>query len=262
MPPCSYAHVDNSEVVDLTVDTTLPLLASQREIWFAENWLDAGNTVYQVGEYVHIRGELDEKIFAESLHRVILDLDAVHVRVVRDGGNSGQIVGDGASWSLRHLDLSVTEDPPAAADAWMAEELARPSDLAVGPMFNFALLRTGSREYRWFQNYHHLVMDAYGSQLVSRRVAAVYTALKNDRDPGANPFGSLHSLVDEDVAYRNSPEFDRDQEFWRRQMQDRPARSRLLGAPTGSPGAFLRTSRWLPEEQFSALRDEIGRAHV
>nr|CBL94655.1 ACMS II [Streptomyces iakyrus] len=238
----------------LNADTTLPLLAAQREIWFAEQRLSDGNSVYQVGEYVDVQGEFDREIFERALRSVVAGLDTVHSRFHQDRSRVAQTIDPDRPWELRAVDLSGADDPQAEADAWMRRELSRPTDLTDGPLFRFAVLRLGPERHLWYQNYHHIAMDAYGSALVSRRVAEVYTALTEGRDPGPHPFGSLRELADEDAAYRSAPDFRQDRDFWLGQLGGRPAPSPLVSRSRGAAAGFRSVTRWLSEERFDAVR--------
>ncbi|MEU3087101.1 amino acid adenylation domain-containing protein [Streptomyces massasporeus] len=238
----------------MNADTMLPLLAAQREIWFAEQRLSNGNSVYQVGEYVDVQGEFDTEIFERALRSVVAGLDTVHSRFHQDRGRVAQSIDPDRPWELRAVDLSGADDPQAEADAWMRRELSRPTDLTDGPLFRFAVLRLSPERHLWYQNYHHIAMDAYGSSLVSRRVAEVYTALTERRDPGPNPFGSLRELADEDAAYRSAPDFRQDRDFWLGQLGGRPAPSALVSRSRGAAATFRSVTRWLPEERFDAVR--------
>ncbi|GAA2609962.1 non-ribosomal peptide synthetase [Streptomyces lienomycini] len=238
----------------MNADTRLPLLAAQREIWFAEQRLGAGNSVYQVGEYVDVQGEFDTRTFEQALRSVVADLDTVHSRFHENGGGVGQTVDASRPWALRTVDLSEADDPKDEADAWMRRELATPSDLADGPLFDFALLRLGPERHLWYQNYHHIAMDAYGSYLVSRRVAEVYTALREGHAPGPNRFGTLRELADEDTAYRDSQGFRHDRDFWLAQLGGRPAPSPLIGRARGTATEFRSVTSRLSEAGLDAVR--------
>ncbi|MFD4799329.1 amino acid adenylation domain-containing protein [Streptomyces anulatus] len=251
----------------LNADTRLPLLAAQREIWFAEQQLGHGNSVYQVGEYLDLRGAFDAQLFESALRAVVADLDTVHSRFYQepgtDDGTVGQTVDKSRSWTLRVVDLAGAADPLAEAEAWMIAELTRPTDLASGALFHFALLRLGPERHLWYQNYHHIAMDAHGAALVSRRVAEVYTALCEGRDPGPSPFGSLCELADEDATYRDSPEFHRDRAFWLDQLDSRrPEPSPLIGRTRGGTADFRRATRWLSEDAFEAVRETARTGRV
>jgi pristinamycin I synthase-2 len=246
----------------LNADTQLPLLAAQREIWFAEQRLSDGNSVYQVGEYVDVQGAFDTEIFERALRSVVAGLDTVHSRFHQDRGRVGQTIAPDRPWELRAVDLCGAADPQAEADAWMRQELARPTDLTDGPLFRFAVLRLGPERHLWYQNYHHIAMDAYGSSLVSRRVAEVYTALVEGRDPGPNPFGSLRELADEDASYRSAPDFRQDRDFWLGQLDGRPAPSPLFSRSRGAAAEFRGVTRWLSEERFDAVRGTARGARV
>lgn len=246
----------------LNADTMLPLLAAQREIWFAEQRLRDGNSVYQVGEYVDVQGEFDAEVFETALSLVVADLDTVHCRFHEDGGGLGQTVDNSRPWTMRTIDLSDAADPQSEADAWMTREMARPSQLPSGPLFHFALLRLGPERHLWYQNYHHIAMDAYGSYLVSSRVAEVYTALREGRDPGPSPFGSLGDLAAEDASYRASADFGRDRDFWLGQLDGRPAPSPLIRGTRGAAAEFRSATRWLPEDRLDAVRETARTVRV
>ena len=108
------------------------------------------------------------------------------------------------------------------AEAWMREDLARPVDLARGPLFTEALFTAGPDRLFWYQRAHHIALDGYGFSLIARRVAELYTARVEGRSSEGGAFGSLRRVVDEDLAYRASPDLERDRAFWTQRFADRP----------------------------------------
>ncbi|CAM5416269.1 hypothetical protein SVIOM74S_05932 [Streptomyces violarus] len=83
----------------------------------------------------------------------------------------GQILEREVPWSLSFVDVSDEPDPEAAGRAWIAADLARPMDLASGPLFSYALFRLAPDRFWWYHTYHHAAVDAFGYALVARRVA-------------------------------------------------------------------------------------------
>jgi amino acid adenylation domain-containing protein/non-ribosomal peptide synthase protein (TIGR01720 family) len=241
---------------------TLPILAAQREIWSAERILRGVNTVFQVGEYIDVPGAIDGEIFEAALRCVIAEIDTVRVSFSRENGSVVQEVGPVPAQVLTQVDLSHAPDPEAAAEMWMRHELATPRDLSSGRLFNFALIRLDSTRYRWYQNYHHIVMDAFGSHLVSRRVCEVYTALAAGGDPSPCPFGSLRELTEEEAIYRASGDEARDRGFWHAELADHPGPSPLLSRTAGTPAGFFTATQWLTEQQFGTLRKAARAAKV
>jgi Condensation domain len=106
----------------------LPLSAAQREIWFAEQQLSAGNRVYKLGEYIEIFGPVDPMLFETVLRRVVGEVDSLRVRFVEGGDGPRQIVEPSSEWLMPFLDVSEELDPCLVAQAWMR---AAPGTVAV-----------------------------------------------------------------------------------------------------------------------------------
>ncbi|HSA48605.1 MAG TPA: AMP-binding protein, partial [Yinghuangia sp.] len=188
--------------------------AAQREIWLAEQRSAEGNAAYRIGEYIDIRGAVDPEVFDAAVRQMIGEADALRVRLVDNGDGPVQIVGPVPERPLPFLDFSAAPDPRAAAHAWVDRDLARPLDLARGPLFSYALIKLGAERYWWYHSYHHIAIDGFGFNLVTRRVAEVYSALVAGDVPPPSPFGRLRDLVQEDLAYRSSPEYAEDRAYW------------------------------------------------
>ncbi|WP_051905992.1 MULTISPECIES: non-ribosomal peptide synthetase [Streptomyces] len=240
----------------------LPLSAAQREIWFAEQRLDSTNSVYRVGEYVRIDGPLDTALFERALRRTVGEADALHVRFAESGDDARQTVRRVTDWPLPYVDVGGRPDPSAAATAWMREDIRRPMDLACGPLFRHALIGLGDDCHIWYHSYHHIVMDAFGAQLIARRVAAVYTAFAEGRPCDPSPFGSLRRLVHSDSVYRSSEQFTRDRAFWNGRFADRPRTPRLVVPSRSTPAELLRSTTRLGQDRLERIREITRRARV
>ncbi|MFI0999381.1 amino acid adenylation domain-containing protein, partial [Streptomyces galbus] len=242
--------------------TTLPLTAAQREIWIAEQRLGRGNRVFRVAEYLEIHGSVDPRLFARALTTVVAEAQALHVRFVEEPGGVRQVLRDPADQPLTVTDLSLEPDPEQAARAWMDNAVARPMDLTDDPLFEYALLKLSGDRFWWYQGYHHAVMDAFGSLLITRRVADVYTALAEGGTAGGSPFGTLSDLITTEQAYRTSERFRQDRTYWTQRFADRPQPAALVGTPSTTPERYLRHTGTLEQTEHTALRDAARRARV
>ncbi|MFI6350392.1 amino acid adenylation domain-containing protein [Streptomyces sp. NPDC050560] len=199
------------------------LLAAQEGIWTGQQ-LDPGGPAYNTGEYVDIEGPVDTAAFESALRRSVVETEAVNaVFAVADDGRPRQVDAPADGWPLHVKDLTAAPDPRGAALDWMAGDLATPVDLAHGPLFAHALLRLAPDRYLWWHRVHHIALDGFGLSLVARRVADLYTALLAGSPPAESGFGSLAAVRAEEAAYRASPRFGRDRDFWTRRFADRPA---------------------------------------
>ncbi|MFB9902779.1 amino acid adenylation domain-containing protein [Allokutzneria oryzae] len=205
----------------------LPLTGAQSGVYFAQQ-LDPGGVAYNTGECVEIHGPVDVATFERALRHVVDEAEALRISLSVVDGEVRQHVGD-LDWSLQVVRLGSTE----AAREWMRADLARPVNLLEGPLFTQALLAVGPDRHLWYQRCHHILQDAYGYSLVARRVAEVYTALLAGDPVKPNPFGSLTALVEDDLAYRASPAFDADREFWASSSPAPVSLSRGTSSATG-----------------------------
>ena len=198
----------------------LALSAAQLGIWFAQK-INPSSPAYNIGEYIEIHGHIEPVLFKKALLKVISESEILRVQFVERDGEPRQIVGDQYGWSLPVIDISAEADPRFSAEAWMKSDLARAIDPTRGPMFGFALFKVSETQSFWYARYHHLVMDAFGMWLVAWRMADVYTQLSTGAAP-KSAFGSLATLIEEDLAYRVSEQFGRDRDYWLGQLDSRP----------------------------------------
>ena len=117
-----------TRVEELREASDLPLSAMQLGIWFAQQ-IDPLNAGFNIGEYVEVSGTLDPDLFERALQRVVTESTSLCVRFVEDVGGPRQIIGELPTWSMPFIDLSAAGDPRAAAECWMASDLARPIEL-------------------------------------------------------------------------------------------------------------------------------------
>ncbi|MBV9032276.1 MAG: non-ribosomal peptide synthetase, partial [Pseudonocardiales bacterium] len=240
----------------------LPLSAAQREIWFAEQRLSTGNRVYKLGEYIEIYGPVDPVSFETALRWVVGEVDGLHVRFVEGGDGPLQVVEPLSDWSMPVVDVSEQPDPRTAAEAWMTADVARPMDLAHGPLFRYALIKLRPDRFLWYQSYHHIVMDMFGFSLIARRVADAYTALAHGSAYDQNVFGSLLQLLGSDATYRASEQFMGDREYWVKRFADRPGSAGLAGCSSGTPESFVHRTGLLSPSSVDSVQAAARRAGV
>ncbi|GAB2964411.1 hypothetical protein GCM10023080_026910 [Streptomyces pseudoechinosporeus] len=232
MPPRDDAMNGTGDTADRH-----PLLAAQEGIWTGQQ-LDPDSPAYNTAEYVHIDGPVDSAVFGTALHHVVAETEALNVAfVVDEQGRPWQTDAPAGHWRLHTADLTAEPDPHAAALAWMDRDMARPVDLARGPVFGHALLRIAPEQYLWYHRVHHIALDGFGLSLVARRAAEVYTALTVGEPVADSGFGTLAAVRDEERAYRESARFAKDRDYWADRFADRPP----VATPAGRTALPART---------------------
>ncbi|WP_443053703.1 amino acid adenylation domain-containing protein [Streptomyces sp. NBC_00271] len=244
----------DSDMDDTARRHPYPLLAAQEGIWTGQQ-LDPDSPAYNTAEYVLIDGPVDTAVFDEALHHVVAETEALNVAfVVDDQGRPWQTAAPAGDWRLHTADLTTELNPHAAALAWMGEDMARPVDLARGPVFGHALLRTAPEQYLWYHRVHHIALDGFGLSLVARRVAQVYTALTAGEPVEDSGFGTLAAVRDEERAYRESPRFAKARAYWADRFADRPPVATPAGRTALPAHTFHRRVADLDATDTQALR--------
>ncbi|EGO63957.1 non-ribosomal peptide synthetase [Acetonema longum] len=229
------------------------LSGAQSGIWFAQQ-LEPENPIYNAGEYIEIKGRLDRINFELALRQALKEAEALHVRFGVNEQGPWQVIRPVSAFPLHFMDVSAEKNPQQAAEKWMNDDLSRPVDLLHEPLFRQALFKVEPDRYFWYQRIHHIVMDGFGSSLISQRVADIYTALIQNRSYEEDSFAPLHLVLEEDLAYRASTNFARDRQFWLQQFADQPDIVTLVDRKPGRSKQVLRRSAGLPPAAGRSLR--------
>ncbi|MGD0554724.1 MAG: amino acid adenylation domain-containing protein [Streptosporangiaceae bacterium] len=193
-------------------DERWDLTAGQLEIWHAQK-LAADSSLYNVGGYLEIHGDLDVACFEAAIKVTIDEAQTFRVRLSEDGELPRQYVHESADWRLNSFDVSEAEEPYDEAIKWMQRDMRRPVDFD-GRLFTMALFKMARERFFWYYRAHHIVLDGFSASALLARQAQVYTSLLAGREPVDGALEPLSVLLAGDERYRNSPELGLDREFW------------------------------------------------
>ncbi|NKY57262.1 non-ribosomal peptide synthetase [Nocardia flavorosea] len=223
----------------------LPLTGPQLGIWNAQQF-DPESGRYLVGEVLEISGSepIDVDALAEAIALTVAEAENMRLRFRDTDSGPRQFVGNEPAVLRPMIDLRGATDPISLAHEAVALERHEAAQRCRGMvdrrLYNYTLIRLTECEVWCVQLYHHLIVDGYSAALLSRRVAAHYTALRRGTEPPKATFGTIADLVADEQAYRESEHFTADQEYWREQLSPAPA---LDGRGTALGGAVERTIR-------------------
>ncbi|UNO38538.1 non-ribosomal peptide synthetase [Streptomyces sp. MST-110588] len=234
-----------------------PLTAAQTGIWFGQE-LDPTGLRYNVGQYVHLHGAVDEGRFERALRTVLAGSETLRVRFERVPGGVEQVLAPPPERPLRREDFSGCADPWERARQFIAEEFAVPYDLAVAPVFDHYLIKVGAADHLWCLKMHHIVCDGMAVAALIRRVAAAYTALcAGEPVPSRDEvFDRLETLVTEDQRYRGSARFRDDAAFWAERLAGAADAPQFAAGPVPADArGHLRVGARLPREHWDRVRE-------
>ncbi|MFE3443594.1 amino acid adenylation domain-containing protein [Nocardia sp. NPDC059180] len=238
----------------------LALTGPQLGIWNAQRF-DPESGRYLVGEVLEITGDepIDVELLAESIRRTVAEAENMRLRFRETPDGPRQFVTDEAAALRPTIDLRAVADPLGLAHEAVALERHRAAEYCRGmverQLYTYTLIRVTDCQVWCVQLYHHLIVDGYSAALLSRRVAAHYTALRRGKDTAKPVFGTIAALVAEERAYRDSEEFAVDRQFWRDQLTPWPdldGRGRHVG---GAVERTLRAEAVLSAQALATLRE-------
>ena len=197
----------------------LPLSLSQREVW-RDQCAWPGSAHLNLGGGAYLVGVLDLQRFKRALAQLVAQNEALRLAPLADG--TQKLLPDMEPFLLT-VDMSDTDEPRLAMRAWWDDWIRQPFVLDGTPPWRFALLRANDTLHGLTIQFHHLVMDGWGTSLVMQRWSEIYNALGADVGPSPSPHPGYLAFVEESNAYSQSPAFKRDAEYWRAQLPTLPS---------------------------------------
>ncbi|MEU0086975.1 amino acid adenylation domain-containing protein [Streptomyces sp. NPDC006274] len=234
----------------------IPVTGGQSGIWLAQQ-IEPDSSAYNVSFVLDLRGDIDLDRLAAAVRQTVEEAESLHVRIVDDHGVPRQVASP-VPVDVPVVDLRGESDPLAAAHRWAEADRDRPADLAAAPLYAHALLRLADDRVRWYQRYHHIVMDGAGIARISRRAGDLYT----HGDRAAVPDWSLARLVDADTAHRASRKSVEDRAYWLRRMDGRPEPVRLVERSPGLTRRRLRRTVEFAPPAVARFHDAAAAAGV
>ncbi|OMC52181.1 hypothetical protein A5747_22165 [Mycobacterium sp. IS-836] len=193
-------------------DRALPLTRAQQDIWLAEETGLFGAR-WQLGVFVRIAGPLDTDVFESAIRHAVSEAEPLRASFFQQDGQVFQKIVDDPHVELARYDLMGSQDPER--DAYrLASSIQRTVMPLSGPLFKFALMQTRIDEFYFFVCCHHIVTDGVGLAFVLHRLATVYNAMTEGVSAPPAFFGSLTDLVDCELAYEASVDYDEDRAYW------------------------------------------------
>ncbi|WP_186080832.1 non-ribosomal peptide synthetase [Burkholderia gladioli] len=233
----------------------LELTAAQLEMWFSQQ-REPDNPLFDSRAYVDIGGAIHYPAFEAAVRRFIEEARILHFRFLETSSGPVQFEAGGDAFEPTFIDVSREDDPFAACWNAMQAESNRPYDVLSGRLFSQTLFKLGDQRHVWYQRYHHIVMDGASIPLATRRVAAIYTALMRQAPVPEADFGAIDLMMSGDRAYRSSPRYASDRQYWQDYVHALPATETIAGAAPRASGFFNRASAPLPAAFIDQL-DQI-----
>jgi amino acid adenylation domain-containing protein len=169
------------------------LTHSQMQILIGQR-LHSTSPLYNMAFAFVIPDALDLDVFRSAWQRVADQSDALRTRI-------STAATDEASWTLSDrapatvvVELAAGGASRAAFERWCRDRCARPLDLS-GELVDSVLVPLEGGHTGWYLNQHHLVTDAWSTELLVRRVGAAYLASVDGHTDRPEPSAAYYPIA-------------------------------------------------------------------
>ncbi len=211
-----------------------PVSLVQEGLWVAES-VASDHGAYNECVALRLRGRLDVASLESALGALVDRHPALRSRFIETPAGLMQQTTTGPAGTICPPDL-VT-DSPGALQEWIRNVAHARFDLGRGPLFRVRLCRLGPDDHALVVVVHHLIADGWSLGVFRRDLSACYAAALESREP------ALPVLTEAPSAYASRqradaalPAAQRDADYWRSQLVDRPRASLLPAAAQASAG--------------------------
>jgi amino acid adenylation domain-containing protein len=154
----------------------VPLSFAQQRLWFLDS-LEPGGDEYLIRVALNVHGDVDAKVLETALSGLAARHEVLRTRFpAGPDGQPVQVADLPARIAMPVEDLA--QDAVAARVAALA---GTGFDLAAGPLWRAALLRTGPARAVLVICLHHIVFDGWSEVIFARELAELYAAAVDGR---------------------------------------------------------------------------------
>ena len=203
---------------DTRPGTTFSLSLSQQDVWLDQRCRPE-STHLNIGGGGFLKGPVDLSLFKSALQRLVSENETLRLVPLLEGG---QLLLPDVQATLEIVDLATCGSPEKIMLDWWTKTIVKPFELGTKPPWRFFLLRAGADLNGILIQFHHLVMDGWGTSRVLQRWSEIYNALLANAEPSRPGDPGYLAFIEESAHYRRSAAFQRDSEYWIQQFPTLP----------------------------------------
>jgi amino acid adenylation domain-containing protein len=198
--------------------TALPLSLSQREVW-RDQCAWPGSVHLMIGGGGFVAGPFDMARCRQALLLLVAENDALRLAPLADGS---QNLLTAFEPTLEVVDIGNSVEPAQAMQTWWQQAVSHPFALDGTPPWRFAVLRAHAQLHGLVMQFHHLVMDGWGTSRVMKRWSELYNLLESGLPIAPNKGPTYRQFIEESNLYLRSEAFGRDAAYWIEQIGELP----------------------------------------
>jgi amino acid adenylation domain-containing protein/non-ribosomal peptide synthase protein (TIGR01720 family) len=150
-----------------------PLSFAQERMWFLAQ-MDPGSPMYNVPVALSIRADVDVPMLERALTEVVRRHEALRTVYRMVGGELKSIVVPPYPARVETFDVRGRIHGDDDVQRVVAEEGARPIDIATGPLYRMTLLRVSDERYVMVNTVHHIATDGWSMPIITNEADYFY----------------------------------------------------------------------------------------
>ncbi|WP_394829004.1 alpha/beta fold hydrolase [Pendulispora albinea] len=154
----------------------IPLSFAQHQLWFIDQ-LEPG-PLYNVVIALRLKGRLDVAALERACDTIAARHESLRTTFPHERRVPYQHIHEAAGLPIAQVDLSALPEDAREREAerLLAEESARPFDLAKGPLVRVLRIQLGEDEHALVLGMHHIISDGWSLGVLVRELGALYPA--------------------------------------------------------------------------------------
>ncbi|MFF9021160.1 non-ribosomal peptide synthetase [Streptomyces eurythermus] len=237
---------------------TLPLSSAQRRMWFLDQ-LEPGSSEYLVPLVLRLRGPLHTGALIGALDDLAARHEALRTRYPAPDGEPVQVIDPVVTLGTAPVDLIGLPADEAAARAGelVRAETARPFRLDREPPVRALLVKVAEREHLLVLTAHHIAVDGWSVDLLTRDLGLLYRARLTGGGPPPVPPVQYADFAAWQGHWSQSEQPEAQLAYWRERLDGLTP----LELPTDRPRPAVRDPRGdllalaIPDELAQAVAD-------
>ncbi|HEX6719321.1 MAG TPA: condensation domain-containing protein, partial [Pyrinomonadaceae bacterium] len=153
----------------------LPLSLAQERLWLFHQ-LEVDSVAYNAPTSIRLRGNLNQTVFERSINEIVRRHEVLRTHFACVNEEPVQIIVPELTIKLPSIDLRESSQTLSAAKAlrMIIEDLQQPFDLTKGPLWRGSLLQIADDEFILMLTLHHIIGDAWSTDVFIRELATFY----------------------------------------------------------------------------------------
>ncbi|NIM16561.1 MAG: amino acid adenylation domain-containing protein [Candidatus Aminicenantes bacterium] len=220
-----------------------PLTHAQKRIYYDEK-IHPGTSAGTQAFIVRYKEILDKKLLEQAISKVILKNEGFRLRMVEIEHEPAQYIAPFREIYLDEFDFSGPNSECRMRE-WVKKITETPIELWDSDLFYFAYIRFNESETGYYMKFHHVTSDGGSYPFIFSEINQIYEDLKAGKTIDESLNLSYLPYIAEEQEYLNSPDFEKDKEFWHNTMLPLPEITELTpktGSPENTKGNVFVTS--------------------